>query len=138
MAKRTRKTIAQEVEAAAVLLQKLTRLRAADQNGYCTCVCCGARKPWDQMHGGHYISRKWTATKLMEENIHACCPRCNGPLAGNMIPYTLFMIDKYGRAFVEELERIKHVTKKYYRDEVLVLQQIYKDEIEKIREEKGL
>jgi len=133
-----KKTIAQEVEAAAVLLQKLTRLRAADKNGHCACVTCGLVKPWDEMQGGHFIGRKWTATKLMEENINPQCARCNGPLRGNMIAYTLYMQDKYGREFVEELERIKHVTKKYYRNEVLELQQKYKDEIEKIREEKGL
>lgn len=137
MAKK-KKTIAQEVEAAAVLLQKLTRLRAADHNGHRACVTCGAVKPWDEMQGGHFIGRKWTATKLIEENINTQCARCNGPLRGNMIAYTLYMQDKYGREFVEELERIKHVTKKYYRDEVLELQQKYKDEIEQIREKKGL
>ena len=36
-----RKTIAQEVDKAAVLLQKLVGMKAADDYGYCQCVTCG-------------------------------------------------------------------------------------------------
>ena len=126
-----KKSIAKLVDELAVLKQKLVRLKAADEHGYCTCVTCGVRKHWKEMQGAHFISRKWTATKLMTENIHPCCPKCNGPLNGNMIQYTLYMQDTYGREFVEELETLKHQTKKYTRAEV---EEIKQDLLEKIRE----
>ena len=135
---RKKKSIAKEVESAAVLVQKLVKLKAADFEGNCTCVTCGKRDHWSNFHGAHFISRKWLATKLMEENIHPCCPRCNGPLGGNMIPYTIFMIDNYGREFVETLEKLKHESRKYYRDEVEEIKQDFKSQIDMIKEEKGL
>jgi len=127
-----KKTIAQEVDAAAVLLQKLVRLKAADENGYCQCVTCGVSKHWKESQGGHFISRRYTATKILEENIHPQCYGCNGPKAKDgtvTIAYTLFMQDTYGREFVDELQRIKHIPKKYTRDEIADIKKEYRDQI---------
>jgi hypothetical protein len=100
-------------------LQLLVRIAAADDNGYCTCVSCGVTRHYkDSMQGGHFIGRKWTATRLMVENVHPQCAYCNGPLRGNNIPYTLWMEDNYGREFVEELLTLKHQSKKYSRGEL--------------------
>lgn len=70
------------------------------------------------MQGGHFIGRKWTATRLLEENVHTQCKNCNGPQRGAPIAYTLYMEDTYGREFVEELLIKKHQTKKYARCEI--------------------
>ena len=118
-----KKTIAKLVDDAAVVLQKLVRLKAADPHtGLVRCRTCGVSKHWKEMQGGHFISRKWTATKILEENIHPQCPSCNGGFGGkdkgNLIEYTLYMQDTYGRDFVEELKRLKHQTKKYCRADV--------------------
>jgi len=114
-----KKTIATLVNDAATLLQKLVRMKAADSNGYASCVTCGVTRHWKELQGGHFISRRFTAHKLLEENIHPQCAGCNGPKMGNPIPYTLFMQDMYGREFVEELEATKGITKKYSRPEIL-------------------
>lgn len=120
MAKRKPKSIAKLVEEAAVLLQLIVRLKARDENGYVSCVTCGATKLYnDGMQGGHYISRKWLATKLLEENLHPQCSACNGPRRGMPNEYTLYMIDMYGRDFVDELLVLKHQSKKYYKAEIL-------------------
>ena len=127
-----KKTIAQEVDAAAVLLQKLVRLKAADSNGYCVCVTCGISKHWKEMQGGHFISRRYTATKIMEENIHPQCYGCNGPKSKDgtvAIAYTTYMIDTYGRGFVDELQRIKHIPKKYTRDEIAEIKKEFREHI---------
>ena len=116
--KKKLKSISKLVDAAAVLMQKYVRMKASP-TGYTTCVTCGVIKHWSEMQGGHFISRKWLATKLLEENIHPQCPCCNGPKQGNMIQYTLYMQDTYGREFIEELELLKHQSRKYYRDEVM-------------------
>ena len=116
--KRKQKTIAVLVEEAAKLMQLYVRIKSADEFGISQCVTCGVKKHYKELQGGHFIGRKWLATKLMEENINPQCPCCNGPLRGNMIAYTLYMQDMYGREFVEELQRLKHQSKKYYRNEI--------------------
>ncbi len=112
------KSMAKAVNEAAELLQKLVRLKAADSNGYVQCVTCGVQKPWQEMQGGHFISRVKTAHKLLEENIHPQCGKCNGYLRGNMVAYTLFMEDMYGREFVEHLLETQNQTKKYTKIEI--------------------
>lgn len=133
MAKRKPPTIAKLVEKAAEVIQLYVRMKYADDNGYVSCVTCGTTRHYkDGMQGGHFISRKWLATKLLEENIHPQCACCNGPLRGNNIQYTLFMIDTYGREFVEELEILKHQSRKYYRAEVLDITEEYKQKVKEL------
>lgn len=113
------KTIAGLVEEAAVILQRIVRLKAADDSGYARCVTCGAEKMWNEMDGGHFIKRRFTAHKLREENIHPQCKGCNGPRGGNEIAYTLYMTDTYGREFVDWLQQTKNQTRKYSRPEIM-------------------
>lgn len=135
MAKRKPKTISKLVDEAATLLQLLVRIKAADDNGHVSCVTCGVTRHYkDGMQGGHFISRARLSTKLLEENIHPQCSRCNGPLKGNMIAYTLFMTDTYGREFVDELTYLSNTTKKYYKNEV---EEIKKELNEQIRGREG-
>ena len=116
-------TTPQLVEQAAVLTQAIVRLKAADDDGNCKCVTCGVIRPWNRgMQGGHFISRGWISTKLLKENIHPQCDACNGGFGGkskgNLIQYTLYMIEMHGKDFVDELETLKHQTKKYGRPEI--------------------
>jgi len=48
------------------------------------------------------------------------------------------MEDTYGREFVEELQRLKHETKKYYRNEVEDIIKDIKEKTRKLQEEKGI
>ena len=120
MAKRKKKTIARLVDDGAVILQRIVRIKGADENGYCTCVSCGAKKHYKEMHGGHFIPRTSTIHKLLEENIHPQCPGCNTfNQEKAKIAYTLFMIDTYGREFVDDLEKSKRDIRKYTRTEIM-------------------
>jgi len=136
--KKKLKSIAKLVEEAAVILQRIVRLKAADGQGYVQCVTCGIQQPWQDMQGGHFISRVFTAHKLLEENINPQCPRCNGPLRGNQAAYTLFMVDTYGREWVDELLATKSQTKKYLRYEIEEVIDDLKDRETNIRRLKGL
>lgn len=100
-------------------LQKLVRVKAADDNGYCECVTCGSVDKWSSMDGGHYIpkgaSSYWA---LVEENVHPQCKGCNGygmKYGTAAQQYTLYMIDMYGRDFVDEMEAKKRELVKYYK-----------------------
>ena len=134
MAKKA-KTIAKLVDDAAVLLQKLVRLKAANGNGYANCVTCGESWHWKELQGGHFISRRYTATKLLEENIHPQCRGCNGFKSKDgivTVQYTNYMTDLYGREFVEELLVMKNITKKYTREEIVEISRGFKEQIKDI------
>ena len=100
-------------------LQKLVRLKAADDTGYVTCVSCGCSKKWNEgMQGGHFIpkgsSSRWA---LEEENIHPQCSSCNqfGMKHGSAeAQYTLYMIDMYGKDHVEMMLDTKNNPVKFY------------------------
>lgn len=102
MAKKKTKT--KIVEEAAKIVQRYVRLKAADENGNCTCVTCGVVGHWKEFQGGHYIPRGCIATKLMEENVHPQCRNCNGPQGGNYRKYAFYIEDMYGREMAEWLE----------------------------------
>jgi hypothetical protein len=106
-AKKKPPSIAKLVDEVAVLMQKLVRLKAANGDGYCKCVTCGGVFHWKAMDGGHFISRKYQGTKIVEEQINPQCRRCNGfPDNFTYSNYEQYMKDTYGPEFVEELKII--------------------------------
>jgi Bacteriophage Lambda NinG protein len=132
MTKKKTKTIAQVVDAAATILQKLVRLKAANDSGLVQCVTCDKWAHWKDMQGGHFIARGSKQWKLVEENIHPQCPGCNGfgMKYGNAeAVYTGYMIDMYGREFVDHMLMTKSQPKKYTRVEVEELVIEWKDQI---------
>jgi hypothetical protein len=120
--KKKQKTIAKLVDDAAVLLQKLVRMKAADSDGWCKCVTCGAIRQWKELQGGHLIERGKTAVKLLEEQVNPQCEGCNGfgmkyrPTV--VLAYRRFMVERHGEDFVRWLEAEAFKVKKYTRHEV--------------------
>lgn len=94
---------------ALIAAQLLARISRADDDGYCTCVTCGkVGKYNDGFDGGHFIAKsKSTYWMLDPRNIHPQCKACNGDgmkFHGKEVDYTLWMIDHYGREFVEQMK----------------------------------
>ncbi len=95
------------VDEIAKKLQKIVRLKAADENGMVKCWTSGESKHWKEMQGGHFISRKHQRTKIMEENIHPQTPSQN--LYGmkdslTVLHYRQVMCEFYGKNYVQWLE----------------------------------
>ena len=136
MGKRKTRTIAQEIEAAAKLLQRLVRMKASDDNGYCQCVTCGKVDHYKAMQGGHFIPRGRTILKLYEPNIQVQCGYCNQwgmKQSHYVLRYREWMVDYYGERRVKAMERLAWRTApKFNREEVI---QFQRDLKEKIREE---
>lgn len=126
MAKKKRLTLAGEVEKAAKLLQRYVRLKAADDQGFCTCVTCGKVDLFTNMQGGHFIPRGRTIFKLFEENIHPQCPHCNCwgmKQAHYVLRYREYMVEMYGERRVKAMEKLAwKPAKKFDRNEVVELQ----------------
>jgi len=107
MAKRKPKTTAKLINEAAELLQKLVRMKAANDEGYCACVTCGVVKHWKELQGGHFIERGKSYSKLLEENINPQCEYDNQwgmKKASVVLSYRRYMVEMYGEEFVQELE----------------------------------
>lgn len=83
-----------------------------------------------QCHTGHFIrASAGNSTYFLEENLHCQCARCNVWLNGNMVEYTLRMIDKYGQTKVEWLRQESHKIKKFSVPELLALTETYKKKL---------
>jgi len=94
------------------------------KDGKTTCVTCGNRDDWKNHQNGHFFTRGRYPTRWDEMNCHPQCVRCNIFLKGNYIQYTLYMVDRYGRAAVDELEQKSLSTQKL--STVLLLEMIEK------------
>ncbi len=81
------------------------RRKNADSDGYVTCCSCGHVKHWKEMDCGHFHPRSCgKALYWVPENLHSQCRGCNGyQKERGKIGYTLYMVDKYGREFVDNL-----------------------------------
>lgn len=123
-------------------LQKLVRLKYADKNGYVRCVTCGHTGFWekDGMQGGHFLER--AKLRLVEENIHPQCEGCNGfkmkHSVACVLDYEDFMVDTYGRDFVDDLRRQARQPQKYSMPELRDMMAEIKAQIAEISKEKGL
>ena len=53
------------------------RLKDADINGYNYCYTCNKKDYYKYLQNGHFISRKYLATRFDEENCKPQCPACN-------------------------------------------------------------
>lgn len=116
-------------------LQKLVRLKAADDQGFCTCVTCGHVSQWNEgMQGGHFIAKGKGGTNewaLVEENVNPQCAACNGIRMryGNAeAAYTLYMVDMYGREQVDLMINRNQVVK-YSKQDLLDMTADWKQQI---------
>lgn len=71
-----------------------------------TCVTCGRYGKGRGMGGGHYIAKGACGNEYYfhEQNVHAQCTDCNLRLEGNRPAYRQFILDRYGKEVLDELE----------------------------------
>lgn len=105
------------------------RRRTADESGTVQCVACGVLKHWKDMHAGHFVSRKSTATRYDPRNVNPECPGCNTFSQDHLIGYTLWMRKTYGDAVVNYLWSQKHVPVKMTRHDYQRLIDVFRDKL---------
>lgn len=128
-----KKTISRLIDDAAVILQKIRRIEESDNNGYCVCVSCGKKDHWKNMHGGHWISRKKIATKLVRNNINPQCVSCNTFQSDASKPYySVWMIKKHGQDYIDFLIKESKKTAKYSKIEIETLVGELKKELKEL------
>lgn len=77
-------------------------IRARDKR----CVTCGST---NQLQAGHF----WHGVLDFDEmNINAQCKHCNHFWSGNLAPYSVYLIRKYGREAFEDLEKRHYIAQR--------------------------
>jgi hypothetical protein len=102
-------------------IQLLARISAADDNGFANCVSCGSSHHYKDMDGGHYIAKGHSSFWALEiENVHPQCKSCNGfgmKFGSASQNYTMWMIDYYGKDFVDNMLATTKNLKKLYKSD---------------------
>lgn len=79
------------------------RKREIDQNGYTECITCGRKFHWKDIDCGHFISRRYEATRYDELNSNPQCRSCNRFNQGRQLEYAVALNKKYGIGTAEGL-----------------------------------
>lgn len=106
-----------------------------------TCVVCGKKVNPDmpgaknEMHAGHYISRKYKSLLLDPKNVHAQCKVCNGyqNWVGMDPRYTKYMVAKYGPEILDYLYQKQHEIKQISNTEWQELATYWAEQLENIK-----
>lgn len=110
-----------------ILFNRYIRLR--DEADPCI-SCQKAVGPWQ---AGHYIAQGSSGfLRYNEENCNKQCVTCNLYKHANLIEYRIGLVQKIGRARVEELESYRHETYKYTREELMKIREETKEKIKNL------
>ena len=119
------------------LFQLKRRLESCNDAGFCRCVTCGKVDHYTKMHGGHFVPKgKSSALAFDENNVHVQCPGCNlygmkhGVAAQN---YTVFMIETYGKAYVDRMLADANKPHKLYAADYREMIRAYNAEIKELK-----
>ena len=105
------------------------------KNGKCMCITCGKWMPIKEAQCGHYVSRTYLSLRFDHKNTAVQCYGCNICRSGALDEYSLWLIGTYGEGILEELNKKKHEPKKYSRLEYNSFIKIYKDKIQKLKDD---
>ena len=97
------------------------------------CISCG-RMHEGAWHGGHYKSRGSAPHLALDpRNVHRQCAPCNLYLHGNLINFRLGLVERYGLAYVEELEADQE-PRHYSGDDFEAIKALYVRKLKEIKE----
>lgn len=126
--------IAKDFNQTAKLLQRLVRMKAADENGRATCVLCGRVDDYRSMDGAHYIPRTFRRWALSMCNVHCVCACCNRMDPTHRAAYHDWMVREHSQGFVDHMINVKRVSLRWPTEELRKLQ---KDLRAQIKQEKN-
>ena len=100
------------------------------------CITCKSLVDIKSADAGHGITRGESSTLFDERNVHGQCKRCN-MRGGEQYLYMIEVDKLYGEGTAEELQRLRHETKKFSRPELIEMIEDYKQRIKEIDENFG-
>jgi len=120
-------TVQELIKATQIIFNKYIRLRDKGQ----VCISC-QKKPLKENCGHFFNANNHWNVRFSELNCHLQCEHCNTYLSGNLIEYQRNLINKIGIENYNELEAKAKKTRKFTKDELKELMQIYKKKIKDI------
>jgi len=120
------------------IFSKYIRLRDSDHRGVGKCITCDNKEYWKYADSGHYIRRKHMSTFVDERNNNLQCKTCNQVRNPEEMEaaYRIAIDKKHGPGTAEELEAMKHQTKRFSVPELVELISHYTREFEKLLKSK--
>lgn len=112
------------------LFSQAVRLRDSDKDGFGNCITCEKRIHWKQAHAGHFIKRRYSATRYDEMNVNLQCSACNTFNHGEEYKYSRALDFKYGDGTAESLFKKAQQT---YKLTIAELEEIIHDSKEQIK-----
>lgn len=95
-----------------IVFSRYVRLRDT-KDGWGVCCSSGKKILYTEGDAGHFINRKWRATRWHEENVHFQSIADNRFNEGNPAGYALFMLEKYSKEKVEYLLALSRTTARF-------------------------
>ena len=109
------------------VVNKYIRVRDEGLN----CISCDL--PPKKKNAGHYYSQGGhSAVRFDEDNIHLQCEHCNTFLSGNLLNYQIGIEKRIGGEKLMQLQAKAHDVKKWTKEELTELIEIYKKKIKNI------
>jgi len=77
--------------------------------GWGVCVTCGKPKPYADLDAGHFVGRRYKATKFDERNVAIQCRSCNRFNSGESYAFGVWIDKKYGAGTAESLYNLSRM-----------------------------
>ena len=94
------------------------------------CYTCDFVYPIKNLQAGHFIPGRKNAFLFDENQVHAQCFRCNGPLKGNWVEYIKNLTLELGKDTVDEMINRKYEIKQLKSHDLITLKETYKGKLE--------
>lgn len=134
--KKEKKRLKEELETVQSLTKKAqtyfnTYIRERDKDKMC--VSCDA-KLGSKFDAGHYFSAGGHASiRFNENNVHGQCVACNQHKHGNLLNYQIGIERRIGGEELLKLHEEAHKTRKYTRQELKEIIELYKEKKKNVR-----
>ena len=120
-------TLSDYLKIAQVVFNKYIRVRDEGLN----CISCDL--PPKKKNAGHYYSQGGhSSVRFNEDNVHLQCEHCNTFLSGNLLNYQIGIEKRIGGERLMILQAKAHDIKKWDKEELKELIEIYKKKIKNV------
>jgi hypothetical protein len=123
-------TVQELIKATQIIFNKYIRLRDKGQ----VCISCQKKLKEGNVDAGHMWSAGGHSNlRFNEFNVNAQCSRpCNKDKAGDINNYRLGFVERYGIEKLNEIDSLAKIERKFSKEELKELMQIYKKKIKEI------
>ena len=123
-------TVQELIKATQIIFNKYIRLRDKGQ----VCISCQRKLKEGNVDAGHMWSAGGHSNlRFNEFNVNAQCSRpCNKDKAGDINNYRLGFVERYGIEKLNEIDAVAKIERKFSKEELKELMQVYKNKIKEI------